>query len=77
MFWAKHAHTRTHVREDGPCRVTESMWLTGGIASEMAAAKAQACAPEFEARVGHALPLSAHLVGSSSESVIAHIPVSG
>lgn len=38
---------------------------TGRVASEMAAAQAQAPAPELEAGLGHALPLIPYVVMSS------------
>lgn len=39
----------------------------------MATAQAQAPAPELEARLGHALPLLAHLVVRGRERVVARV----
>ena len=51
--------------------------LTGGVAAEVAAAHAQALAPQLEARLGHALPLGAHLVGGGREGVVAGVAARG
>ncbi len=43
----------------------------------MTTAEAKALAPEFKARLGHALPLRAHLMVGGGECVVAHIPACG
>ena len=50
---------------------------TGGVASEVAAAQAEASAPEFEAGVGHALPLLPDVVVGGREGVVARILAGG
>lgn len=43
----------------------------------MATAQAHTAAPQFEARLRHALPLGAHLMVGLCECVVTHIPVGG